>query len=102
MTRQEKLDAILIVISAIPFGKVCAYGEVAKKAGLLGHARWVANVLKNLPNDSTIPWHRVINSQGKISFPPDSSAFQRQKQALEAEGLVFYNERIKKSDFWFE
>jgi methylated-DNA-protein-cysteine methyltransferase-like protein len=58
---------ILEVVALIPFGKVATYGQIAQLAGLPKHARLVGTVLKNLDEGSHLPWHRVINSQGKVS-----------------------------------
>jgi methylated-DNA-protein-cysteine methyltransferase-like protein len=41
-----------------------------------------------------LPWHRVINAQGKISFPADSSGYRQQKSQLEKEGVVFLKGKI--------
>jgi len=78
----------------IPPGKVASYGQIAGLAGLPGAARLVGNVLKKLPSDSQLPWHRVINSQGKISLAEDSDSFVRQQQLLTAEGVVVKGARI--------
>ncbi|VTP60786.1 Predicted methylated DNA-protein cysteine methyltransferase [Serratia rubidaea] len=59
--------------------------EVAALAGSPRAARQVGGVLKKLPPGSTLPWHRVINRHGKISLRGED--FQRQRQALLAEGL---------------
>ena len=82
------------VVAAIPYGKVCSYGEVAKRAGLLGYGRYVGHTMKTLPKGSKIPWYRVVNSQGKISFPVASDSFVRQQQALLAEGIVVINGKV--------
>lgn len=87
-------NAIYLVVREIPSGTVTTYGDVAKRAGLGRAARLVGTTLKNLPKDSSLPWHRVINSQGKISFPPASAAYLRQKKKLIAENIVFKGERI--------
>ncbi|MFY8352430.1 MGMT family protein [Pseudoalteromonas sp. SSM20] len=94
MTNDEKRDAILLVISSIPKGQVATYGSVAEMASLKGHARFVGSILKNLPSGSTIPWFRVINSQGKISFPENGEKFCEQKNRLESEGILFKNNKI--------
>lgn len=86
MTNQEK---IWLVVNQIPRGKVASYGQVAKLAELPGYARYVGYVMKNLPKGTKLPWHRVVNSQGRLSFPRDSSSYQRQKSLLEKEGIVF-------------
>lgn len=94
MTQEEKVQAILLVVASIPSGKVCTYGKVAEMASLNGHARLVGTVMKKLPTGSRIPWFRVINSQGKISFPENSEKYQQQKSLLEQEGIVFKGTKV--------
>ncbi len=77
------------VVASIPPGRVCSYGGVATLAGLPGRARLVGRILSQLPTDSTLPWHRVINAGGGLSFTPGSQAWLEQKRRLEAEGVVF-------------
>ena len=77
------------VVKDIPRGCVLTYGEVARLAGTGGSARRVGQALGRAPRGMKLPWHRVINSQGKISFPPDSHAYKQQKSLLEKEGVVF-------------
>ena len=47
-----------------------------------------------MPKDSAIPWHRVVNSQGKISFPEGSDKYQEQRQKLLLEGVNFKNNKV--------
>ncbi|MEM9255483.1 MAG: MGMT family protein [Pseudomonadota bacterium] len=75
------------VIAAIPEGRVTTYGDVALRAGLPGAARRVGHVLKQLPDNTTLPWHRVINAQGRVSLPADAG--KRQRRRLEKEGVCF-------------
>ena len=77
------------VVLDIPRGCVLTYGEVARLAGTGGSARRVGQALGRAPKGMKLPWHRVINSQGKISFPADSPSFRKQKSMLEKEGVVF-------------
>ena len=99
--KHNKVDAILITLASIPIGKVSSYGDIAKRSGFPNLARYVANILKNLPNDSKIPWHRVINSQGKISFPKDSAMYCLQRTKLQEEGVTLSNSNtVAKKYFW--
>ena len=84
-------EKIWQIVYQIPKGQVSSYGQVARLAGLPGYARYVGHVMKNLPTGTKLPWHRVANSQGKLSFPRDSLEYQTQKGRLEAEGVVFVN-----------
>jgi methylated-DNA-protein-cysteine methyltransferase-like protein len=77
------------VIMLIPPGKVATYGDVACHAGLPGAARRVGYALKNLPQDTRIPWHRVINAQGKIALRPGGAEMYVQMERLHAEGIHF-------------
>ena len=81
-------------VSEIPSGHVLTYGEVARLSGNAGWARRVAQALRRAPRAMKLPWHRVINSQGKISFPEDSGGWAKQKDLLEGEGVVFLKGKV--------
>lgn len=61
---------------AIPPGRVTTYGTIAKMAGggapLL--ARSVSNLLSKAPNQSVIPYHRIVYADGKVWLPPGHEA----------------------------
>ncbi len=88
------VKAVWQVVQGIPRGHVLTYGEVARLAGMSRAARRVSQAMRRAPRDMDLPWHRVVNAQGKISFPEDSSGFRRQKDRLEAEGVGFLKGRI--------
>jgi len=90
----EPSDRILAAIRAIPRGQVAGYGEVARRAGLPGRARMVARLLSH-NDDSRLPWHRVLRSDGRIAFPPDSPQFAEQSQRLRAEGVRVEAGRVR-------
>ncbi len=87
-------EAFYLALMSIPAGKVITYGQLAALAGLPGAARLAGTVLCGLPEQTDLPWHRVINAQGKISLPENSGAYQEQKKRLEAEGVTFTNNKI--------
>ena len=87
---EAQRERIWQIVHTIPAGKVATYGQVAALAGLPQHARLVGRVMSELPRGSRLPWHRVINSQGKLSTHYTSS----QRERLQAEGVVFINGRI--------
>jgi methylated-DNA-protein-cysteine methyltransferase-like protein len=62
---------IILLIRAIPKGKVASYGQIAALAGSPRGARQVVRVLHSLGEKEKLPWHRVINSAGRISMPMD-------------------------------
>ena len=86
--------AVKSLIRKIPEGRVCTYGIIAAAAGNPRAARQVARILHSCSKKDGLPWHRVVNRNGKISLKP-SSGYKVQKQLLEAEGIVFeYDDRI--------
>ncbi|KNC66310.1 MGMT family protein [Pseudoalteromonas ardens] len=93
-TKEEFRARVFTLIGAIPVGNVATYGQIAGLAGAPKHARAVGYLLKHLPAGSSLPWHRVINSQGKISFPPESSKFIEQSQLLRSEGVKVQGGKI--------
>jgi methylated-DNA-protein-cysteine methyltransferase-like protein len=85
--------AIWQTVAAIPPGRLATYGQIARQAGLPGYARWVGRALRALPEESRIPWHRVVNSQGRISLPAGSEEALLQVRRLAAEGVVAEKDR---------
>ncbi len=81
---------IYAVVRRIPRGRVATYGQVARLAGLAGHARQVGYAMAALRAEARVPWHRVINAQGRVSLRRDGpGAGIRQRQLLEREGVAF-------------
>ena len=80
-------QALFTVLANVPPGAVISYGQLAKLAGFPGYARHVGYVLKTLPNNSQLPWHRVVNAKGRITFGVGSEAYHRQAARLAAEGI---------------
>lgn len=82
--------AVYDVVRQIPAQRVTSYGHIAKLIGMPRHSRFVGQALKVLSPDATppIPWQRVVSSSGTISSRgPGTEGAQRQREALEAEGV---------------
>jgi methylated-DNA-protein-cysteine methyltransferase related protein len=92
-------SAIYLALRSVPAGKVVTYGQLAKIAGLPGAARLVGTTLCHLPENTDLPWHRVINSQGKISMPENSPGYIEQVKRLKAEGVSVSNGKIRLKEF---
>jgi methylated-DNA-protein-cysteine methyltransferase-like protein len=120
MKRQSRLPYDHIVwqiIWQIPAGRVLTYGQIAAMIpapeGMDVPSyeriapRWVGYAMRrcmsddaNNPRDPaqpSIPWHRVINSQGRISLPEGSYDAAQQQTRLEDEGVEF--DRHDRVDF---
>lgn len=102
MVIQQKgqlFQTIIEIIKEIPQGKVATYGQIATMAGTQ-NPRLVGFALAGLKEDTDIPWFRVINSKGNISFPEDSDAFKIQYSLLQQDGIIFgANNRINLKQF---
>ena len=78
------------VVRRIPRGRVATYGQVARLAGLPGRARQVGYAMAALPDESDVPWHRVVNARGEVSSRAGGTAFELiQRDMLETEGVRF-------------
>src|SRR5690606_34934489 len=90
-----------LALSQIPAGSVVTYGRLAQLAGLPGAARLVGHVLRELPEGSSLPWHRVINAQGKLSLPEQSASYKEQTRRLQQEGIEITRGKINLKRFGF-
>ncbi|EMP55915.1 methylated-DNA binding protein [Marinobacter santoriniensis NKSG1] len=95
-TREQK---IWQVVTAIPRGKVASYGQVADMAGLGRQARFVGRALGKLPAGHSVPWYRVIRTNGQIAFPEGSPAYIRQTSLLKEEGVEVIDGRVRMSQY---
>ena len=95
----EFTEDIIRVIRSIPEGKVLSYGMIAAIAGRPRGARQVTRILSSSSRKYNLPWHRVVNAQGKISIK-DPHSYEEQKQMLMSEGVEFSkNDRINLDKF---
>ena len=86
--------AIWRVVARIPRGRVATYGQVARMAGFPGAARFAGWALAAIPDGlrlggREVPWHRVINAQGRTSPRSGDPAGEclRQLARLRREGV---------------
>ena len=78
----------LFVIRNIPEGMVLTYARAAALAGKPNGARQISRLLHSMSKKYDLPWHRIVNSKGKISLKP-SQGYELQKALLESEGVQF-------------
>jgi len=96
--KQLYYEQVWALVHQIPRGKVATYGQISKMLPqpdevstedyMTYASRWVGLAMSACPND--VPWHRVVNSQGKISHP---EAY-RQIALLQREAVYFSNDRL--------
>ena len=92
-------ETVWEIVRQIPPGKVSSYGQIASMIAPGADIeptrmrnlapRWVGTAMRKTPRGKSIPWHRVINSRGTISFPAGSAQAEEQRRLLEMEGVRF-------------
>ena len=83
----ELFQQVYEVVARIPEGKVATYGQIGLSLGLPRGGRTVGWALRRCPPD--LPWHRVVNAQGRISGSSASRRYGEQRARLEGEGIIF-------------
>jgi len=97
-------EQVWTLVRQIPRGRVATYGQitkmlpqpegVTKKDYQMSAARWVGLAMSACPPD--VPWQRVINSQGKISYRAEAG---KQKQLLQSEGILFFKDKLDLQEY---
>lgn len=82
-------ERVYCLVSLIPTGKVASYGQIAALLGAPHAARTVGWALHGLPEESQVPWQRVINFQGRITNTSRLECAALQRALLQAEGIRF-------------
>lgn len=81
-------ERVLTLVGQVPPGRVVTYGQLALLAGQPGAARQAGYVLNSVLEGRDLPWHRVINAQGRVSTHKLGFG-EVQEGLLRAEGVVF-------------
>jgi len=66
--------AVLLIVDAIPRGRVMTYGDVAAELGSRG-ARAVGRVMAT--EGSSVPWWRVVRADGRPPAGHEAEALER-------------------------
>ena len=83
--RHAYFDRVYAVVRRIPCGMVASYGLVAAMTGYPRRARMVGQAMSHAPDGESIPWHRVVHSDGSLI-----AGYEREQRArLAAEGVRF-------------
>jgi methylated-DNA-protein-cysteine methyltransferase-like protein len=82
-------EKVYALVNRIPVGKVLTYSRIARLLNVPRGARAVGWALRALPANSTVPWQRVINAEGRISIHMAAHNAFEQQERLEAEGVYF-------------
>lgn len=85
-------ERVYAAVRLVPAGAVTTYGDVGAVLGAPRLARqvgWALNALNERDVAPPVPWWRVINARGSISFRGDLSRGEEQQALLKAEGVGF-------------
>jgi methylated-DNA-protein-cysteine methyltransferase-like protein len=78
----------IAAIKKIPRGKVSTYGMISAMAGNPRAARQVVWILNSYSEWNNLPWHRIVNRNGRISLAK-GRGYELQKALLQKEGMRF-------------
>lgn len=80
-------EQIRSLVRQVPRGQVATYGQIAAYVGRCT-PRMVGYAMAGLNFDSDVPWHRIINREGRIS-PRAGDGPELQRALLLREGVRF-------------
>ena len=84
--------AVYRLVRRVPRGWVVTYGQIAMMVGAPRSARAVGGAMRQCPDD--VPWHRVVNAQGRISRRRRLGSILTQRIRLEQEGVPMRRGRV--------
>lgn len=82
--REDFQAEVFDIVKKIPAGQVLTYGQIARLAGKPQYSRLVGQILSHMPENHSLPCHRVVNSIGRLV-----PHWPIQRQLLEKEGVTF-------------
>ncbi len=84
MAEPDWREQLYTLVAAIPPGTTASYGALAQQISGAS-ARSVARALSQLPEDTRLPWHRVIRADGRVADHPGRA---EQTRRLRTEGVI--------------
>ncbi|MGI8926483.1 MAG: MGMT family protein [Tepidiformaceae bacterium] len=98
-------ERVYELVRQVPPGRVVTYGQLALELGSPSAARAAGYALYNLQAGNDVPWWRVINASGAISYKGRGPQADLQRELLEREGVRFDAEgrtRLGEYRWWFD
>ena len=99
MADRDFAGKVLEIINQIPRGRVATYGQIAALAGSPRAARIVGSILRDLPDQTVVPWQRVVNQSGMISIENLAVPKSQQAKRLQEEGIKV---DFKDGNYWVD
>lgn len=86
-------------VAEVPRGGVATYGQIARLAGYPHHSRFVSKAMAAAPESMQLPWHRILNAQGRSSLVGELQ--EQQRDRLAEEGIAFIAGKVDlKQNLW--
>lgn len=96
----EFKNEVIKVVSKIPKGRVMTYGQIAAICGNPRYARLVGQIAHF--GDISLPWHRVVNAQGKMANGYVPNGPKAQANFLIKEGVMVKDQKLNlKNYLWW-
>ena len=86
--QQKVWDAV----ESIPHGKVTTYGLIARAAGKPGAARYISRIIGQHPQADTLPWYKIVYSNGTVWLSDEYEHIRRAK--YKEEGIILKGKKI--------
>jgi methylated-DNA-protein-cysteine methyltransferase-like protein len=103
MSGSDSYQRIWKQAALIPAGQVASYGQIARLAGLPRRAaRMVGRALGAAPQELELPWHRVVNAQGRIAIPEGTNLYKHQVALLQGEGIKVRNGQLNMDEYGWD
>lgn len=93
-TKTSFRDSVYDFARTIPVGKVVTYGQVAQAAGNPRAARAVGMLMRNNPDNTSVPCHRVVGAGGALTGYAFGNGLSTKKAMLTKEGVLFKGDKV--------
>jgi methylated-DNA-protein-cysteine methyltransferase-like protein len=92
LNKTSTFEKIYDTVKRIPKGKVASYGTIAALSGNPRWARVVGYALHSNPEPITMPCHRVVTKDGRVSVAFAFGGENMQRLLLAEEGIEFLDD----------
>lgn len=87
-------EKVYELLTTIPKGKVVTYSQIGEYLGNKKFARTVGNILHDNPDEYKYPCYKVVDRNGNLSKNYAFGGIERQKEKLEADGIIVNNYKV--------
>lgn len=78
-------ERVWTYIRDVPHGLVVTYGQIAEALNSPDAAQAVGGAMRALPDETDVPWHRVVTVTGQLGAP---ESLDEQRERLREEGVL--------------